>query len=46
MLFLTVAKVPRRGPLYYDQAVFFCPFCGASLQTKDEVAEKLKGKAE
>ena len=34
-LFLTVGYVQtKRGPGWFDQKVFFCPFCGSQLQTR------------
>ena len=29
----------EEGPAYFDQAVLFCPFCGSSLQTLEDIAE-------
>ena len=26
------------GPGWFDQAVLFCPFCGTSLQTREQIA--------
>ena len=46
VLYLTVARTPVGRPRFYDHAMFFCPFCGARLQTKDGVAEKVRGAAE
>jgi hypothetical protein len=39
VLYLTVGMVQtEQGPGFFDQAVFFCPFCGTALQTRDEVS--------
>ena len=41
ILYLTVGFAQTdRGPGWFDQAVLFCPFCGAPLQTKEEIAKK------
>jgi hypothetical protein len=38
VLFLTVGGVKTdQGIGWFDQAVFFCPFCGTQLQTRDEI---------
>jgi hypothetical protein len=38
VLFLTVGSVKTdQGIGWFDQAVFFCPFCGTRLQQRDEV---------
>jgi hypothetical protein len=29
-----------QGPGWFDQAVLFCPFCGAELQTRNEIAAR------
>ena len=44
VLNMTVAYVPSEGqPGWVDRAVLFCPFCGAALQTREEVAGKMQG---
>ena len=41
VLFLSVGYVTTpQGPGWFDQAVLFCPFCGAQLQTRAEIAAK------
>lgn len=41
IFYLTVGYVPTEsGPGFFDQAVMFCPFCGARLQTKEQCAAK------
>ena len=40
VLYLIVGRPPKRGPEFYDRAVFYCPFCGRQLQTPDEVRAK------
>ena len=41
VLYLTVGGVKTdRGMGWFDQAVLFCPFCGAQLQTREEIASK------
>jgi len=41
VLFLSVGYVSTaKGPGWFDQAVLFCPFCGAQLQTRTEIAAK------
>ena len=43
VLYLTVGMVmTEQGPGYFDQAVLFCPFCGAALQTKEEIARRAR----
>jgi hypothetical protein len=38
VLYLSVGYVTTpEGPGWFDQAVLFCPFCGAQLQTKEEI---------
>jgi hypothetical protein len=41
VLYLTVgyAMTPQ-GPGWFDQAVMFCPFCGARLQQEDDIAAR------
>ncbi len=39
--YLTIGFVDTpQGPGYFDHALLHCPFCGAKLQDKDEVARK------
>jgi hypothetical protein len=39
VLYLTVGMaMTDGGPGYFDQAMFFCPFCGTHLQTREDVA--------
>ena len=44
ILYMSVGLVQLEGeeeePGMVDHPVFFCPFCGKSLQTPDEVREK------
>jgi hypothetical protein len=41
VLFFTIGYVDATdGRGWFDQAVMFCPFCGAHLQTKEEIARK------
>lgn len=41
VLYLTVGYVKTdRGPGWFDQAVLFCPFCGAALQSRAEIARR------
>jgi hypothetical protein len=41
IFYLTVGYVPtENGPGFFDQAVLFCPFCGSTLQTKEQIAAK------
>lgn len=38
VFYLTVGYVnTEKGPGYFDQAVLYCPFCGASLQASEQV---------
>ncbi|MHC4048846.1 hypothetical protein [Bradyrhizobium sp. 25ACV] len=38
VLYLTVGGVKTDREMgWFDQAVLFCPFCGAELQTRDEI---------
>ena len=38
VLYLSVGYAnTEQGIGWYDQAVFFCPFCGTSLQTREEI---------
>ena len=40
VLYLAVGYVEtEQGPSWFDMAVLFCPFCGARLQTREEVAD-------
>ena len=42
VLYLTIGRVQtEQGMGWMDQAVLFCPFCGATLQTKDEIRLKV-----
>ena len=34
----------RASTLFFDQAVIFCPFCGAQLQSREEIAAKSRGR--
>jgi hypothetical protein len=39
--YLTVGYIDTpRGPGYFDEALIHCPFCGATLQDKAEIARK------
>ena len=41
VLYLTIGYVEtERGPGWFDQAVLFCPFCGARLQNAAEIARR------
>jgi len=41
VLYLTVGYVlTDEGPGWFDQAALFCPFCGAGLQTKEQIRER------
>ena len=41
--YLTVGHVDTpQGPGFFDEAVIYCPFCGAKLQDKDDIARKIK----
>lgn len=41
VLYLTVGSVEtEQGTGWMDQAVLFCPFCGETLQTKEEIRLK------
>jgi hypothetical protein len=41
VLYLAVGyQVTEEGPAWFDQAVLFCPFCGADLQTRDEISSR------
>lgn len=46
VLYLTIGYAQTdRGPGWFDQAVLFCPFCGAELQNREAIkkaAEQLK----
>lgn len=38
VLYLTVGYIQtEQGPGFFDQAVLFCPFCGAQLQTLEMI---------
>jgi hypothetical protein len=40
-LVLTVGAVEtEEGTGWFDSVVFFCPFCGTQLQTREEIKEK------
>jgi hypothetical protein len=40
VLYLTIGYMPTdQGPAWFDQAVLFCPFCGARLQDKAKIRE-------
>jgi hypothetical protein len=42
-LMLTVGAVEtEEGTGWFDSVVFFCPFCGTQLQTREEIKEKLE----
>ena len=36
----------EQGVAWFDSAVLFCPFCGARLQTKEEVKKRSGGAPE
>ena len=41
VLYVSVGYVPTKsGPGFFDQAVLFCPFCGAQLQDREEIARR------
>jgi hypothetical protein len=41
VFYLTVGYVSTKdGPGWFDQAVLFCPFCGAALQKRDEIRRR------
>ena len=41
VLYLTVGYVKTdRGLGWFDQALLFCPFCGKSLQSREEIRTK------
>jgi hypothetical protein len=41
VLYLTVGYIQTdEGTGYFDQAVIFCPFCGAKLQDREEIQRK------
>jgi hypothetical protein len=41
VLYLSVGYVTtKQGPGFFDQAVIFCPFCGARLQDRDEIRRR------
>ncbi len=48
VLFLSVGEVDVEGDqrTFVDHPVFYCPFCGTSLQTRDEVMAKLEPRDE
>jgi hypothetical protein len=38
VFYITVGvAMTDEGPGYFDQAMFFCPFCGTALQSRDDV---------
>lgn len=40
-LYLTVGSIATtEGTGWFDQAVLFCPFCGAVVQTREQVKER------
>ncbi len=44
ILYLTTGYAQtEQGTGFFDQAVFFCPFCGQKLQTREEVTKKAGG---
>jgi hypothetical protein len=41
VLYLSVGYVSTpSGPGFFDQAVLFCPFCGATLQDRKDIASR------
>ena len=41
VFYLTTGYVQtEQGTGWFDQAVLFCPFCGAPVQSKDEILRK------
>jgi hypothetical protein len=39
VVYLTVGMtMTENGPGFFDQAMFFCPFCGTRLQSREDVA--------
>lgn len=44
VLYLAVGytKTKEGNTAWFDSTVMFCPFCGAQLQTKEEVAAKAR----
>jgi hypothetical protein len=46
VLYLTVGyQQTDEGPGWFDQAVLFCPFCGARLQDRDEIRKQAQGRS-
>jgi hypothetical protein len=40
VLYLTIGYMPTdQGSAWFDQAVLFCPFCGAGLQDRAKIRE-------
>jgi hypothetical protein len=50
ILYLTVGLIDlednREDPALVDHPIFFCPFCGAKLQSPDDVKSKIGGAVE
>ena len=43
ILFLTIGYTKTNDETsWYEQAVIFCPFCGAQLQDPNEIAQKVQ----
>ncbi|MFM1816260.1 MAG: hypothetical protein RLZ98_2955 [Pseudomonadota bacterium] len=45
VLYMSVGEVLLEGEQhnYVDHPIFFCPFCGTSLQSRDEIMARLTG---
>jgi hypothetical protein len=44
ILYLTIGYIKKDAQTgFYDSAVLFCPFCGKSLQSPEEIRKKSKG---
>jgi hypothetical protein len=44
VLYLTIGyAMTDRGPGWFDQAVLYCPFCGAQVQTADDIRRGAPG---
>jgi hypothetical protein len=43
ILYLAVGYVDTPdGPGWFDEAVLFCPFCGASVQTAEQISSAVR----
>ena len=44
VLYLTIGYgQTEQGRAWFDQAVLYCPFCGAELQDRDEIRASVQG---